>query len=202
MNKQIAFSKDKLELFLLTELLICKSYNDKNVLEETSDNISKDFCEFYKFDINDNNYKKMYDFAKNSIEYMNKLSAITSMYSTFEQFIKISLNLSNNDMSLEKKINAKCKEYQCQYCVEENSYYELFNKYRMVNNAIKHGNITMELKRNYPNLFNKACNSKTYGTILDSSLNITDDEVIECYTGLCEFAKEMYSYFEDLGYIN
>jgi hypothetical protein len=33
-------------------------------------------------------------------------------------------------------------------------------------------------------------------------LLITDDEVVECCMGLCGFAKEMYNYFEDFGYID
>lgn len=157
MKKQIKFTKDKLELFLLTQILICKSYNDKNALEETSDNISKDFCDFYKFDTHNNEYKKMYNFAKNNIEYMNKLSAITSMYSTFEQFMKVSLKLSNVNGTLEQKIENICKDYD--YDVKENSYYEIFDKYRMINNSIKHGNICHELQRKYPSLKNKKCNT-------------------------------------------
>ena len=111
--KKLDFTKEKLELFLITELLICKSYNNSNVIKETAEYISKSFCKFYKFISDNQEYKAMYDFAKESTEYMNRLSAITGMYSTLEQFLKVSLNPSNDyKKSLEEKIESVCEKYK------------------------------------------------------------------------------------------
>ena len=189
---QIDMSKEKLVLFLSTEILICKSYNNINSIEAVSNCMSKDFCEFYRFKENQQEYKKMYDFAKHSIEYMNRLTAITSMYSTFEQYLKVFLELPSKNTSLEEKVKVVCNRYN--YNIEKNSYYEKINKYRIINNAIKHGNISNDFKIKYPNLINQKCNIKKYGTILDSSLNITEDEVTECCICLCNFTKELYEY--------
>jgi len=194
--KKLDFTKEKLELFLITELLICKSYNNSNVIKETAEYISKSFCQFYKFSSDNQEYKAMYDFAKESTEYMNRLSAITGMYSTLEQFLKVSLNPSNDyKKSLEEKIESVCEKYK--YSMKDNTYYDIYNKYRMINNSIKHGNPKRQLFQEYPELENKECNIKRYGTILDSSLNITDEDVSECCSVLCKFALEMYYYFEN-----
>lgn len=197
---KLDFTKEKRDLFLLTELLICKS--SKNITEpkETAEDMANNFCQFYKFDTKSKEYKVMYNFAKESTEYMNKLSAIMCMYSTFEQYLKVSLNPNNNEKLLEEKIEKVCEKYE--YNMKENTYYDIYNKYRMINNSIKHGNPKRQLFQEYPELENKECDINKYGTILDSSLNITDEDVEECCFGLCKFVLEMYNYFEDFGYIN
>ena len=78
---------------------------------------------------------------------------------------------------------------------------KIIDKYRMLNNAIKHGSISDNIKKLYPELIDKNYNSKDV-TILDGILNITEDEIIECFTGFVSFIDEMYEYFEIMGYLS
>lgn len=200
MKNKLQMTKEKLQMFYLTEMLIYESYNNRKLIsKEVSEKVAKKFCNFYNFDSNKKQYQAMYDFAEISVDYMEALSTITSMYYTFEQFLKVSLNFQKSDGSLEEKINDVCRNYE--YNIEENSFYEIFEKYRMINNSIKHSSINYSLIKKYPKLINKNCDIKAYGTILDNPFNITDDDIIECYTGLCSFIGEMYTYFEDFGHI-
>ena len=131
---------------------------------------------------------------------MSSLSIITNMYNTFEQFLKYILNIhSSSKKNLKDLCNNVLEKFD--YKCEENTYYEITEKYRMLNNSIKHGKINENIEKNYPELINKNCNVKD-GTILDNLLNITEDDIVECFTGLISFIDEMCAYFEDMGYLD
>ena len=108
------------------------------------------------------------------------------MYHLFEQFIKIYFNVNLEKDYKETNIIASTYNYD----IKQNENFELVNKYRLINNAIKHGSIK-ELSKYYPDLINDIHSDK---------LNITESELDECFICLFEFVVEMNAYFEDMGY--
>lgn len=202
MSNKIKISKDDITRFKLTELMLYESYRNIGLnANKSAENIANRFKEF----INKNNknvYEAMYNYAKLDVKYLLSLSTITNMYNTFEQFLKKMLNINSNSReNLKELCNGVLEEYGYKYKYEENTYYEIINKYRILNNSIKHGQIYKSIKKLYPELINKDCNIKD-GTILDNILNITEDDIIECCTGLISFIDEMYTYFEDMEYLS
>ena len=86
------------------------------------------------------------------------------------------------------------KEYN--YVYEDNTYYKQVDKFRMINNAIKHGGIK-KLKKEYPELINNIKENNKFGTILDNKLKISERELDECRNCLCEFIQEYIALVED-----
>lgn len=194
----ICISRDKIVEFRLTLLLLHDTYINNN---DFVNNKVTEFIEKYnKFNkscdesINSN----LIEYTKMSIEYSLFETGITQMYHLFEQFIKIyfNINLSEDCFNNAKKI---AKNYD--YNFTNNSYFELVNKYRLLNNSIKHGGIE-ELRKEHCYLINQAYDNNDYGTILDNILNITINEIDECCNCLYNFVEEMNAYFEDMGYID
>ena len=200
MKNKIKILKDDITLFKLTELMLYESY--KNI-ELNANKSAEDIANRFKKFINKDDkkvYETMYNYAKLDVEYMSSLSTITNMYNTFEQFLKKILNIhSSSKKSLKDLCNNVLEKFDYKY--EENTYYEITEKYRMINNSIKHGKINENIEKNYPELINKDCNVKD-GTILDNLLNITEDSIVECLTGLTSFVDEMRAYFENMGYLD
>lgn len=86
------------------------------------------------------------DLAKISIEYILATSTITNMFHTFEQYIKIEYDTDSvNGRSFMEKLGKKCKQYD--YDIKKNNYYDSVEKFRKLNNSIKHGKITASLKK-------------------------------------------------------
>ena len=119
-------------------------------------------------------------------------SSITQMYHLFEQFIKMVFSSSIED----RTINYKVIKDDYGYDYKKNSYYDLVDKYRLINNAIKHGGIK-ELSSKYPELTRNCTND--CGTIMDDVINLSSDNIDECYDCLYHFALELDSYFKDMG---
>ena len=109
--------------------------------------------------------------------------------------------LINAGYSLESSKYALEIAKKYDYDLMNNSYFESVNKYRLLNNAIKHGGIE-ELKKEHCYLINQTYDDNDYGTILDNKLNITIDEIDECCNCLYNFVEEMNIYFENMGYID
>lgn len=196
MEKKIKFSNKNLYNYYLTMLLINNS--SKNyTLSESCEEFLERFKHFYNVDESSEVYVRMFEYSKLSIEYYQRQSAIAMMFHLFEQFIKVFFNIST-DKDYFSEANKIVKKYD--YKFEDNTYYEVFNKYRLLNNAIKHGGIK-KLEKLYPELINIDCDANKYGTILDNSLNIDDSIIDECCVSLCEFISEMYAYFYDNEYI-
>lgn len=51
-----------------------------------------------------------------------------------------------------KILEEKCSNFN--YDIRKNSYYEIVEKYRNLNNSIKHGKIYNSIKKKYPKLIN------------------------------------------------
>lgn len=198
MESNIKFSKNDLFNYYLTMLLIKDFYKNLSIQDETSLPILDEFKNYAnKQDTNDKLNVAIWDFAKLSVEYLQVQSAITIMYHLFEQFIKVFFCIdTNKDYFVEA--NEITQEYN--YNLKDNTYFKTVDKYRLLNNCIKHGGIK-NLEKQYPELINTNCDANKYGTILDNSLNIVKDNIDECCKSLCQFVSEMYTYFEDMGYI-
>lgn len=194
----ICVSKDKIDGFRLTLLLLHDTYINNNAFV---DNKVNEFIKKYnKFSKNSKEKinPNLIEYVKMSITYSLFETGIIQMYHLFEQFIKIyfNINLAEDCFKNAKEI---AKKYD--YNLMNNSYFELVNKYRLLNNAIKHGGIE-ELKKEHCYLINQTYDDNDYGTILDNKLNITIDEIDECCNCLYNFVEEMNTYFEDMGYID
>ena len=187
-------SKEKVSEFKLNMLLIYKTYTDN--IKNIDDKVNKLIKEYRSFcgtsEINDKNCKLIGEYAKISISYGMIQSGITQMYNLFEQFLKVYLNINLNYNF--EKIKNILKEYN--YVYEDNTYYKQVDKFRMINNAIKHGGIK-KLKKEYPELINNIKENNKFGTILDNKLKISERELDECRNCLCEFIQEYIALVED-----
>ncbi len=190
-------SRDSINIFKLTELMLGELYRNRNIVTEKS---ATNFAEIhsksigcnYKSDI----FQAVYNYAKLDTEYMFTLSIISIMYHTFEQLLSKILNPPPcKNKGLFQKCDLVLKEYGYNY--KENSHYDIVEKYRLLTNSIKHGKIK-QLKNKYPELIN---DDAVDGTILDNALNITNVEVDECLSGLIEYVEELYDYFDVMEYI-
>lgn len=193
----IYISKDKLDSYRLNLLLIHDTYTCNNdLINNKASEFLKKYQEYNKIDDKKIN-SALISYAKMTISYSLLETGITQMYHLFEQFIGIYFNidLEKNHFTIAGK---QSKKYE--YNLKENEYFELVNKYRLLNNAIKHGGIE-NLRKKYPNLINDTHNGNDYGTILDDKLNITENELDECCSCLYKYIDEMNAYFEDMGYI-
>ncbi len=192
-------SKDKLVGYYLNLLLIHDTYtnNDEFISKKTDIFVEK----YNQYNNQKENNKSVNsnisNYTKMAISYSLLGAGITNMYHLFEQFLKIYFNieLEEDYFSQAKK---QCKKYG--YDLEKNEYTKLVNKYRLLNNAIKHGGIE-DLKKEHLSLINNTYDDNEYGTILDNKLNITENELDECCSVLYKFVEEMNDYFVDMGYM-
>ncbi len=148
MDDKIKVSKENLENYYLTMILINNSYKNQVFgINKNCEPFLDRFKEYFKCDINDKLYITMFNYVKLSVEYLQMQSAITIMYHLFEQFIKVffCINMDKDYFTEAKKIVEKYE-----YNFEDNTYYEIVNKYRLLNNFIKHGGST-ELEKNTQN---------------------------------------------------
>lgn len=187
----ICISKDKLEGYRLNLLLIHNTYtNNDEIIIKKVDKFMEKYNQYNKTNTNDN--KALNNYTEMAISYSLFQSGILQMYHLFEQFLKMYFNVElKGDYKETVRIANKYD-----YNIKKNEYYELINKYRLLNNAIKHGGIE-RLEDKYPSLVNKEDISNEYGTILDDKLNITENELDECCLCLYNFVEEMNTYFED-----
>lgn len=193
----ICISKDKLDSYRLNLLLIHDTYTCNNdLINNKASEFLKKYQEYNKMDDKKIN-SALINYAKMTISYSLLEIGITQMYHLFEQFIKIYFNIDLENDYFNKAVK-QSKKYN--YNLEENEYFELVDKYRLLNNAIKHGGIE-NLREKYSNLINDTHNDNDYGTILDDKLNITENELDECCSCLYKYIDEMNAYFEDMGYI-
>lgn len=194
----VYISRDKLDDYRLNLLLIHDTYtNNKEFIDKKVDTflnkINKHNGLKSKVKISNSNLD---NYTRMSISYSLFETGITQMYHLFEQFLKMYFNV---DLEKDyKKVIKIANQYD--YNLTENEYHKLMNKYRLLNNAIKHGGI-INLEKEYPSLVNQTYNDNDYGTILDNKLNITEVELDECCSCLYSFVDEMNTYFEDMGYI-
>lgn len=199
MSNKINFDEEDLYNYYLTMLLINNlSKNQESITDKLNKPFLNRFKQYIKTKDNTELYDKMYDYAKLSVDYLRLQSAITMMYHLFEQFIKVFFNIDANKNYFDEASKI-IKKYN--YSFKDNSYFEIVNKYRLLNNAIKHGGIE-DLENECPEFINNNCEPNKYGTMLDNSLNISNDNIDECCKGLCDFIDEMYSFFKDMGYID
>lgn len=194
MNKGLV-SKDKLDSYYVNLKLIHDTYvNNEQSINKKADSFTKKYNNYSK-----NNSvsltKAINEYAIRTISYSLLEAGITQMYHLFEQFVKIYFNLDVEEMYDSAKKTAKKYDYD----LEKNEYFDLMSKYRLLNNAIKHGSLN-NLKKEYPELINGDTSDNEYGTILDDKLNITEKNIDECYVCLCEYVKEMNCYFEDMNF--
>ena len=195
---KIQVSKDKLDGFRLNLLLIHDTFtNNREMVNKKADKFIEKYNQYNKQNsINNIIYSNLSSYAKMSISYSLLETGITQMYHLFEQFVKIYFNIDLEKDYKETKKLANTYNYD----LKQNEYFELVDKYRLINNSIKHGGIE-DLRKKYPNLINDTYNDNDYGTILDDKLNITESELDECCRCLYKFVDEMNTYFEDMGYI-
>lgn len=194
----VYISRDKLDDYRLNLLLIHDTYtNNKEFIDKKVDTflnkINKHNGLKSKVKISNSNLD---NYTRMSISYSLFETGITQMYHLFEQFLKMYFNV---DLEKDYKNVIKIAN-QYDYNLTENEYHKLMNKYRLLNNAIKHGGI-INLEKEYPSLVNQTYNDNDYGTILDNKLYITEVELDECCSCLYSFVDEMNTYFEDMGYI-
>lgn len=194
----ISISKDKLDGYRLNLLLIHDTYtNNDEVISKKMDKFMEKYNQYNK---QKENYESINsnisNYAKIAISYSLLESGITNMYHLFEQFLKIYYNVDIE--SNYKKTITIANTYE--YNLKDNEHYEVVEKYRLLNNAIKHGGIE-NLRKKYPSLINNTYDDNDYGTILDDKLNITENELDECCSALYKFVEEMNTYFEDMGYL-
>lgn len=194
----VYISRDKLDDYRLNLLLIHDTYtNNKEFIDKKVDIFLNKFNNYNglksKVKISNSNLD---NYARMSISYSLFETGITQMYHLFEQFLKMYFNV---DLEKDYKNVIKIAN-QYDYNLTENEYHKLMNKYRLLNNAIKHGGI-INLEKEYPSLVNQTYNDNDYGTILDNKLYITEVELDECCSCLYSFVDEMNTYFEDMGYI-
>lgn len=194
----ICISKDKLDGYRLSLLLIHDTYtNNDEIISKKVDEFMEKYNQYNKQkDINKSVNFNISNYAKMSISYSLLETGITQMYHLFEQFVKIYFNIDLEKDYKETKKLANTYNYD----LKQNEYFELVDKFRLINNSIKHGGIE-DLRKKYPNLINDTYNDNDYGTILDDKLNITESELDECCRCLYKFVDEMNTYFEDMGYI-
>lgn len=194
---KIGVSKDKMDGFRLTLLLFHDTYTNNS---DFTDNKVNEFINKYnKYSkcSKENNNSNLIEYVKLSITYSLFQTGIIQMYHLFEQFIKMYFKI-NLESDCFKDAEEIAKRYH--YNWRSNSYFNAVNKYRLLNNAIKHGGVE-KLKKEYRYLINQTYNENDYGTILDNKLNITNNELDECCSCLYNFVEEMNTYFEDMGYI-
>lgn len=195
---KINLSKEKLQLFYLTMILsneILK--NEENIINNSAKRFRKRVNEFVGINESHILSDKIYEIARISVENTIATSIITNMFHTFEQYIKLEYNITaKGKESVIEKLEGVCHKFN--YNVKESEYYETVEKYRKLNNSIKHGKINKDLKKQYPELIN---DEDDWGTLLNNTFNITEDITSECCSGLCKFVGEMYNYFEDMGYL-
>ena len=165
-------------------------YNKANVFVEKFNNYTKNKSKR----ISTSNYK----FAEMIVSYSLLQSAITQMYHLFDQYIRLIFNIDYSVQDF-KNVIKEIKKYN--YNVKENTYFDLVNKYRLLNNAIKHGGID-ELEKEYPTFINNDIYNNELGTILDNKLNINNDDVDECCSCLFKYVEEMTNYLENIGYFD
>lgn len=194
MNKGLV-SKDKLDSYYVNLKLIHDTYvNNEQSINKKADSFTKKYNNYSK-----NNSvrltKTINEYAIRTISYSLLEAGITQMYHLFEQFVKIYFNLDVEGMYDSVKKTAKKYDYD----LKKNEYFDLMSKYRLLNNAIKHGSLN-NLKKEYSELINGDTSDNEYGTILDDKLNITEENIDECYVCLCEYVKEMNCYFEDMNF--
>lgn len=191
-------SKSNLELCGLTMIMTVELYkNREQSISSSANKMSKKMTDFYNIIDNKLLDKSTFELAKISTEYAIVTSIITNLFHTFEQYIKLEYKLNSGGKdSFMKKLEYKCMKYD--YDTKENTYYDSVEKFRKLNNSIKHGKIKSDFKNEFPNFINT---DDDLGTLLDNSLNITENDIEECFASLFGFISEMYTYFEDMGYI-
>lgn len=196
MNKKLL--NDQLLNYKLNLMLIHDTYSKNDQFINNKANL---FVEKYN-DYTKNKNKKIssinHIYAEMVVSYSLLQSAITQMYHLFDQYIRLLFNI---DYSIQdfKTVIKEIKKYN--YNIKENTYFDLVNKYRLLNNAIKHGGLE-ELGKEYPNFINNDNDSNELGTILDNKLNINSDDVDECCSCLFKYVEEMTNYLENTGYFD
>ena len=153
---------------------------------------------FHDFCDNETLNDVMRDYVQSSIDYEMRTSVIMSFYHTFEQYIKIEYKVGyQKGLTFMNELKNKCLDYD--YDTEQNTYYDVVEKYRKLNNTIKHGRIIKSYEKDLSEFI---VSNDDMGTLMNDPLDITDENIEECYVSLCEFVQEMYCYFEDMEYIN
>ena len=194
MNKEFV-SKDKLDNYRVDLMLIHDTYvNNERFISKKANSFTKKYNDYSKNN-NDKLTQCINDYATRTISYSLLESGITQMYHLFEQFVKMYFNLDVQEEYGFVKTTAKKYDYD----LEENEYFDLMNKYRLLNNAIKHGGLD-NLKKEYPELINGDTSDNEYGTILDDKLNITEENLDECCVCLYKYVEKMNCYFEDMNF--
>ena len=193
----IYVSKDKLDSYRLNLLLIHDTYtNNEEMINRKVNAFLKKYNDYNKLNNDKNIDSNLGEYLKISISYSLFETGITQMYHLFEQFLKIYFNIN-----LEKDFKNTSKiANRYDYDLTKNEYYELVDKYRLLNNAIKHGGI-YKLENAYFSLINQNDNNDDYGTIMDDKLNITENELNECCVCLYKFVDEMNAFFQDMGFV-
>ena len=193
----IYVSKDKLDSYRLNLLLIHDIYtNNEEMINRKVNAFLKKYNDYNKLNNDKNIDSNLGKYLKISISYSLFETGITQMYHLFEQFLKIYFNIN-----LEKDFKNTSKiANRYDYDLTKNEYYELVDKYRLLNNAIKHGGIS-KLENAYFSLINQNDNNDDYGTIMDDKLNITENELNECCVCLYKFVDEMNAFFQDMGFV-
>ena len=178
--EKIIIDNNDLYQFKITMLLINESSKS---IKDTIKNASSDFSNRYK---NLEVRKVLCDYAELTVEYMHMQSYVVSIYSTFEQYVKMLFNIKNIKKFYEENLY---------YSFKDNSYYEIINQCRLLNNAIKHGTMTKELDKKYINKFSATKNN----TVLDNSLNIELEHIGEFCYGVIKGVEELINHYKDMG---
>ena len=194
MNKGFV-SKEKLDNYRINLILIHDTYvNNEKFLCKKANSFTKKYNNYSKNN-NDKLTQCINDYATRTMSYSLLEAGIMQMYHLFEQFIKMYFNLD-----VEEKYDfVKKAANKYEYNLKKNEYFYLMNKYRLLNNAIKHGGLD-KLEKEFPELINVDASDNEYGTILDDKLNITEENLDECCVCLYEYVEEMNYYFENMNF--
>jgi len=185
------FYNEKFKMFVTNLSILHDAYiNNEDFVNKKADEYLVKFNEFSN-NSDDEYSNAIKNFYIKTVLYSLYESSITQMYHLFEQYIKMNFNISIEDRTIDYKMIKA--DYGYDY--KENCYYDLVNKYRIINNAIKHGGIK-ELSNKYPELTRNDIND--CGTIMDDIIILTSENVDECYTCLYNFVIELDSYFKDI----
>ena len=186
------YNKDNYYIFISSMLLINEMYNHKKkVIDDSIINVNNRMNDFFtnkKF--TNEQLNVINDYSKFCIDESYKMSIILLFYSEFEKYIKELFNIENTGkLSLEDVVYEKTK-----YDYKENSYYEEVEKYRMLNNCIKHGTPTQTFRKKYSEM---VIENNSANTTYKYSFNITDDNINECFNCLVHFVNELNTFVQD-----
>lgn len=179
--------------FITTMLLIYEMYNHKNmVIEDSILNVNKKMDKFFKGRKFDNKKLKeiINNYSKFCINESYNTSIVLLFYSEFEKYIK---ELCNVEKTGRKHLREFLKS-KLNYDYDENTYSDEVEKFRMINNSIKHGTPTEELKKRCPEII---LVNKIGKTTYKYSYNISDQEIIDCFNCLINFVNELNDFVQD-----